>query len=302
MAAHDFAVLFVESADQPELRQIHQALHRAVACYRHVSSVDEAVSTVRKRHFRPDCVLLAPLWPGQFDAHDVARILAHCPLARVLWFLGAWCQGGGRGHVRGVAHVCVAHPGAVLRLLDDLRLLERATLPPFALPLTASAEEQLERALETAGVAGTKRSCAPRLDDLVSSGPARADSADASAARTVAVCCDDPEFASVLADACQHRARRVIVARLDTLRRIPADRLVWDATPWSERRIDELRAYRAAHREVPVLAIIDFPRHAICTTLLENGATTILTKPLLITDLLRRLDQPNGALEPHLQQ
>lgn len=302
MTAHDFAILFVGNADQPELRRIHRALHRAVACYRPVSSIDEAVSAVRDHGFRPDCVLLAPLWPGQFDAHDVARILAHCPLARVLWFLGAWCQGGGRGPVRGVAHVCVAYPGAILRLLDDLRLLEHATLPSLALPLTASAEEQLERALETAGMAGTNRSRVPCLDDLASSGPARAASAESPAARTVAVCCDDPEFASVLADACQHRARRVVVARLDTLRRIPTDVLVWDATPWSKCRIDELRAYRAAHRKVPILAIIDFPRHTICTTLLENGATTILTKPLLLTDLLRRLDQPNGALDPRLQQ
>jgi hypothetical protein len=300
MPAHNASILFIGQADHRELHGIHRALSAAARRYHQVRQLDQAIAWLRRARWLPDVAVVAPLWPGQFDAQDVAHLVGRCPLARVIWCLGSWCQAGGRGAVRGIAHVCVAHPSAVLRLLDDLQLLEQATLPPLGLPPTASAEEQLERALQTAGVAGPPRGTLPRNDPIAAT--AAATPTAHPALQSVAVCCSDPEFASVLAETCEQRSRRVFVAPFDTLRRMPTDCLVWDSTPWSDRRIDQLRAYRAAHPRVPVLAITDFPRYAICSALMDHGATTILTKPLLITDLLRRLDQPNGSLDPHWQK
>jgi len=272
MLAPSLSVMFVGQDEHRELREVAAHLREAVGRYWPVADPRAAVALLRDGRYRPDLIVLAPLWPGQFADEHVGEMLQQYPLARVIRCLTTWCQGGGRGAVRGVGHVCVAYPGAVMRLTSELALLQHHTLPALGLPATAGAEEQLDRALATAAIRDPERS-------------------EAKALASVAVACGEPELAAVLAEACQPLAQRVCVGTMDQLRRVTADCLLWDATPWSQRRCAELAAYRDAHPGVAVIALSDFPRPELCDQLLGAGASAVLTKPLLLSDLAWQLEQ-----------
>lgn len=85
-----------------------------------------------------DLVLVFQHWPDEFTDADVHRLIAACPLARIIVCQGPWCASYGRTRNLWPAAVCVFAEEAIDRLHRECEVLAGQRAP---LPLTAGLDE-----------------------------------------------------------------------------------------------------------------------------------------------------------------
>src|SRR5260370_5504014 len=111
---------------------------------REASGVLDVAAFVGAGGWHPDLIVVLQSWPDQFSENDVHKLLALCPLARIVCCFGPWCDSDGR--TRSIWPLSVRIPAAAAsgRLSRELALLENHDEPAAPLPLTASRAEIFE--------------------------------------------------------------------------------------------------------------------------------------------------------------
>lgn len=238
-----------------------------------VRDLPAAAELLAPREVAPDLLVLLQAFPGQFDPGQLERLRRLAPLAPIVVVLGTWCEGEMRsgeplpGTIRVYWH---QWPAAAPRQLARLRAGQSCA---WALPPTAAPEERL---LADAG-------CGP--------GPERC---------LVALC--TPRFACAdwLAAVCRAAGCPSLWIR--------PSRPVWvegvgmvlfDGTDLTGPELERLSGLSRRLPEVPMIALVDFPRIDDQERILRAGAAAVLSKPVDAEDLRwamgRLMKTPGGS-------
>jgi CheY-like chemotaxis protein len=232
------------------------------------SGIAEGLADLAEAEIAPELIILAAAWPGRFTAGDIDRLRQAAPLARLLAMVGSWSEGETRtgqpwpGVQRIYAHQFVPRFGA------ELDRLAAGHSPNWSLPITATDEERLlaADALDT-----------PKHND-----------------GTIAIATRDFQTAESLTDACHSRDYKTLQLRCPATDDGPltTDRLraaIWDGGCQSD--LDALHRFIQRLPDVPVVALLDFPRAADQQAAREAGAAAIVSKPFLLDDLFWQIDR-----------
>ncbi len=229
------------------------------------TDVRSAVAAITGGVVGPDVIVVAQAYPGQFSSDAIDRLRQVAPLARVVALLGSWCEGEMR--------TGKPWPGAI-RLYwhqwqpqceRELRRLAAGGSSTWALPMTSGDEERLLAASH----------------DRVPDGRGR-----------VALCTPRFDMQQWLLGACQHGGYTtcwVQPHRWAALGEVSA--AVFDADECSGDEVDSLERLVAEVDPAPVVALLDFPRIESRNRALGAGARAVLSKPLLVEDLLWQIDR-----------
>jgi hypothetical protein len=260
----EIAVLLVGDARRGEFREACASLEALVhtTC---AADLDQAAVLLDAGLPPPELIVLAQSRPGEFSAAAVDRLRRAAPLARLVALLGSWCEGELRtgrplpGAIRVYWHQWLP------RFQQDLERIRRGWCPIWGLPATAGEDERL---LLAKGLP-----LAPRQGLVVI------------AARQFAM-------ADWLSAACRLAGYATVWLQPSRPVRIAgAVALLWDGDDCPHRREAELERLRAEFGPVPILALLDFPRMGDRDEVLAAGAAALLSKPLLVDDLLWSLQE-----------
>jgi hypothetical protein len=208
----------------------------------------------------PDVIVVAQAYPGQFSSDAIDRLRRVAPLARVVALLGSWCE----GEIR----TGKPWPGAI-RLYwhqwqpqceQEMRRLAAGGHSTWALPMTSGDEERLLAVGRDPPPDGRGR---------------------------VALCTPQFEMQRWLVGACHcggYTTCWVQPHRWGALGGVCA--AVFDADECSPDEVDSLKRLAGKVHPAPVVALLDFPRIESRNRALEAGARAVLSKPLLVEDLL----------------
>ena len=254
---------FLGDADRPEFREARACLARWGSVVE-FADADTAAAALAEDRFLPDVMVVAQTSPGQFSHAAIDRLRRLAPLARVLGLMGSWCEGEMRSGVplagdRANLLASVARP-----LRSAVSPLPRGQSCSWALPITATEEERL---------------LADEDDFPVCQGlivihwPAR-------------------EMADWLSDALHGRGLATIWQRDPPLARFEgATAAIFDGTDLCEEETDLLRRFVEALRPAPVIALVSFPRIEDHNRARSAGASAVLSKPLMVEDLLGEIER-----------
>ncbi len=255
----EIVVLLVGDTGCAEFRQAHASL-AALAQTIRVPNLDAAAELLTNDPWTPDLIVLAQSRPGEFSAATVGRLRMRAPLARLVALLGSWCEGEMRtgrplpGVIRIYWHQWLP------RFQQEIDRLRRGLCPTWGLPATAGDEERL----------------------LLGTRPPRARQQGLVAIST-------PQFAMAdwLSAACRLGGYATVCLQPSRPARVQgAAALVWDGGDFCAERQTQLPRLKAALGPLPILALGDFPRVVDCDAIVAAGVTAVLSKPLLVDDLL----------------
>ncbi len=211
----------------------------------------------------PEVIVLAESRPGEFADASIHALRRLVPLARVWRLLGSWCEGEPRsGHPPAGCTSTYWHQWQPrwAQALDDRRM---GNCPPWALPVTLSAEERTLAASERPLPMGSG---------------------------LIAICSRQAQTASALADACRSSGYgTLIVSERRRWDATGARAVLWDAAVEQLTDRDGVRNLRAQAGGAPLLALVDFPRAEDCLCAAEAGVAGVISKPFLLDDLLWHL-------------
>lgn len=267
----EIAVLLLGDAERAEFREARASLD-ALTRTTHAADLEQAAELLSDGSLLPDLIVLAQSRPGEFSAAAVDRLRLAAPLARLVALLGSWCEGETRtgrplpGVIRVYWHQWLP------RFRQDLERIRRDWCPTWGLPATAGEEE--------------------RLLLLTRLPPARRQGLVAIAVRQFAM-------ADWLSAACRLAGYATVWLQPSRPARIEgAVALLWDGDDFSDQRLAELQRLRVELGLLPVLALLDFPRIGDRDAVMAAGATAVLSKPLLVDDLLWSLQEVVGVARP----
>ena len=240
---------------QPVADQIRSAADVETA-----ADCDDAIAMVNDTAYVPNIIVVAQRWPGQYHHGKLDQLQRAVPLGRILALSGTWCEGELRsglpwpGMVRTYWHAWLA------RWDKEFSRHAAAELPAWGLPTTATAAE---RTLLT-------------YDFPASNGG------------LIAVYSPSHDTADMLCATCRQFGYGAVW--LDQ-RRPPhiegPTAILWEGSPDA---LDDLADARATFPDVPLFALMDFPRWEDVEKAKSLGAATVLSKPFMIDDLHRQLD------------
>jgi CheY-like chemotaxis protein len=256
-------ILLIGDLERHEFREARLAMD---ACGAVVETADVAAACAvlddEERAF--DLIVLATAYPGQFSDEAVERLRRLSPLSRVVGLLGTWCEGEMRsGHPLPGAIRVYWHQWAQRLEWESARWHDGLRCS-WGLPVTAGEEERVLALAETP---------IPRRSGLI------------------AVCSQEHAIGDWLCATCRRTGYTAEWLR-------PSDPLgdakpaagIFDASDRPQ-QCEDLRRFAAALHPAPVVAIIGFPRVEDRDRALDSGAASVLSKPLLVEDLLLELDR-----------
>jgi hypothetical protein len=206
----------------------------------------------------PDILIVLQQHPDHASPQQVRVLLNAFPLVRLIVCCSAWCESDGRSRDLWPAACRVPEHLLLHRLRRELASV-RGDSPP--LPLTADRDECWEYDF-TADPTPLGRS----LGVAVST-------PDADVAEWVG--------AALSAVGCRH------VDGCDE----SVDVLLFDADPWSAERAATLSAILTSYPELPIVALVGYPRAADEQVLLEAGARNVVAKLSPLSELCLALDE-----------
>ena len=263
MNGHTTGVLAIGNLEHTEFRAAAELLRSGtdlVVC----GSVEHATNWLYAANPPPQWIVLLQLLPGQFSRDVLGVLWRLAPLARIVRVLGSWCEGEIRtgqpwpGAIRMYWHQAPVRIAAALRSVALAR-------PPWPLAPTATEEDRL--------MFGPK------------SAPLRSE-------RLVGIRTETLGMAESLADACSAQGyltvwlqpgRHVLVRGLQAC--------FWDFTYSSDLEFDAMSEFHAQNSEVQVIALVNFPRLEDQKRAQLAGATSIISKPLMLDDLFWTLNE-----------
>ncbi len=212
-----------------------------------------------------DVIVLAASYPGQFSHETVEQLRRLAPLSRVVGLLGSWCEGEMRtGH---------PYPGAIRvywhqwapRLGREAARWHDGLRSSWGLPITAGEEERVLALAE---------------DPLpLRSGP-------------IAVWSEEFAMQDWLRAACRRAGYTATWHRPGVSPpHEPPVAAIFDANDRPRRPYEHLRQFAVDVHPAPVIALAGFPRVEDRDEALASGASSVLSKPLLLEDLFWELDR-----------
>ena len=228
-------------------------------------------------------MVVAQAFPGEFSNQAIDRLRRLAPLARVLGLMGSWCEGEMRSGSPWPATVRTYWHQWPARCNRQLRRLTMGESCSWALPATATEEERLlADASQHSGAdipvcpsesIGGRQECLPhRCQGLV------------------AICSQSREMADWLSAACRSRGFVTLWQRDSAFARVEgATAGIFDAGDFSDDECESLQRFVSALRPAPVVALLSFPRIEDHRRALSAGASAVLSKPLMVEDLLESL-------------
>ncbi|MCE9527902.1 MAG: response regulator [Planctomycetales bacterium] len=203
----------------------------------------------------PDLILLVASRPGRFSAAEVESLHRRAPLARLVALLGSWCEGEVRsGHPwPGVTRI-YAHQWQV----------------------------RLPRELET-----WQPRTATEIDRLMSIRPATK-----SQRQLIGIAAAQRTMFDALAAACRSYSKDAVWL----LPNLPppvqrVDAVIYDATLDLPDELARLTELRDQLHNPPALLLLNCPRQNDLEQAAQAGASSILVKPYLITDLAAEIER-----------
>jgi hypothetical protein len=226
---------------------------------RAATGAEDLAALVGAGGWHPDLIVVLQSWPDQFSENDIHKLLAICPLARIVCCFGSWCDSDGR--TRSIWPLAVRIPivAARRRLIRELALLENHDGSSVPLPLTASRSEIFENDYT-----------AP-ADSALEKPPAGA----------VSVFSPDWPFRQMLEAAARDWGYRLHEAS----RGAAPEVILFDADPWDAQRMITLRTIRENHPQARLVACVGFPRPDLDAALREKGADDMWFKLSPLADL-----------------
>lgn len=222
-----------------------------------------AAAILQSGQVEPEVIALAQSYPGQFSQAEVDRLRRLAPLARMVELVGTWCEGETRsgrpwpGVVRVYWHQWQA------RSAQELARIARGQLSAWSLPPTATEEERL---------LSTAEAPLPTGEGLI------------------AIHARQTAMADWLAAACRQGGYSTLRLSSPSWPQFDGAKAgIFDATDLGPSETVELARLVAQLQPAPVLVLLDFPRPADRDRALSHGAAAVLSKPLLLEDLLWHL-------------
>jgi len=260
----EVSIFLVGNTARAEFREARaelEALGRVVAA----AEMESASRALAGGEVAPDVIVVVQAYPGQFSAEAVDRLRRLAPLARVLGLLGSWCEGEPRtgqpwpGAIRIYWHEWSA------RVEREFACLRKGEPSTWALPITAGEEERLLLAAERPY---TQRE------------------------GLIAICSPQFEMHEWLAAACAGRGYRSVWLRPHrTVRVEGATAAIFDGNECRAEEIEAIERLARSLDQIPIIALLDFPRVDDRNRALAAGARAVLSKPLRIDDLFWQIDR-----------
>lgn len=240
-------VLLLGRAAAAEMRALRDSVFAAFADgeIRAVSS-PASIEHFLSNDWKPALVVVCQSHPDEFTPKQVQELIRRFPLARWICAAGLWCESDGRNRNAWPIGVRVPARIAHRRVAIERAVLDGARSP---LPLTAGREEAFEY-------------------DAVSSAlpPSRAG--------TATVISTDRELRRRFEDDLRIAGYRACdIARSDSPHLI-----LWDADPWNDDRLAELRELRCNHSNARIVALSNFAPPEDEHRLQTAGADFVLCK------------------------
>lgn len=260
----DLCILLLGDTDRLEFRGARaslDALGRVIAA----ESIESAAALLSGGQLAPDVIVAAQAFPGQFSAEAIDRLRWLAPLARVVGLLGSWCEGEMRSGRPWPAAVRVYWHQWPARCARELSRLRDGLSSTWALPVTASEEERY---------LGIAEEPAPPQSGLI------------------AVHTPSFEMQDWLSSACRRRGWSTVWLRPH--RRTAVSGVIAAVFDAAECRGEELAALErmaTSLKPAPIIALLEFPRIEDHQRALSAGASAVLSKPLLIDDLIWQMDR-----------
>lgn len=243
---------------------------RSVAQVQHHHEASAAIEHLATAVESPELILLAQRWPGEFSGPELDSLQSAAPLARIVCLVGSWSEGEARSGRPWPGMVRVEAVAWPARLGQDLERLARGEAPSWSLPITARDEER---------VLAASQSPPERRTGLI------------------VVVAEREATSSAIADACQLRGYATISLRLDDVATpsiTGAIAAVWDTTSELASDTNCVERLRKSLGNIPLVALLDFPRVQHIAAAKAAGVAAILAKPYLIGDLYWQLDEVLG--------
>ncbi len=301
------SILILGDAARPEFHDARACLGRwgTVADF---ADPDSAAAAFAENRVVPDLLAVAQAFPGQFSHETIDRLRRLAPLARVLGLMGSWCEGEMRSGSPWPATLRTYWHHWPARGDRQLRRLAMGQSCSWALPLTASEEERLLADVSTAAATclaestrlGESRNAPPlQWGGFAEPEKAVADSIDAMEQPwqgLVAISTHSHEMADWLSAACRQRGLRALWQHDRAATRIDgATAAIFDSAQLCDEEWETVRRFAEAVRPAPLVALLSFPRIEDRDRAVSAGASAVLSKPVLLEDLLEALDQSISA-------
>jgi len=208
----------------------------------------------------PDLIVVAQPYSGRQQELALEPLRARAPLARVMVLLGSWCEGETRSGQPIAGATRVSWHQWTARWEQELARLAAGRCPAWGLPVTATDDDRLLHFADDK---------LPQLQGTVA---------------IVAL----PETAHWLADVCRGLGLTplVLAARETRRRKRPAcDLLIFEASALAYDTRDEALRWARGWRDVPSVALCEFPRLEDRETWAAAGVGAVLAQPVLVDDL-----------------
>ncbi len=253
------SVLFVGQAERREFVEARDTLVSAANVWM-TPHLEAAEALLLGEAWTPEVIVLAEAYPGQFAPAAIDRLRSVAPLARVVALLGSWCEGETRtgrptpGTVRLYWHQ--ARP----RVAQELARVAAGEASSWSLPPTATDEERL---------LATAEAPLPTAQGLVAIYAPQAVTAD-----WLSAACRLAGYATV----------RLSGARWPQVAGVTGG--IFDGTDLGPVEAEQLARMARHLRPAPIVTLLDFPRVEDRDRALACGAAAVLSKPLVLEDLL----------------
>ncbi len=269
-------VLALGELEQPEFQQAAELL-RASTTLVAVADVDEALAWLSDMDASDDSVplelmVVAQSWPDEFTAGDIDRLRRAAPLVRILSLAGTWCEGEPRTGHPWPADFRASWNQWPARFDQELARWRTGLCPAWGSPITTTDDERL---IERVPPESTARR------------------------GLVAIASRSSDMSQCLTQACVALGHAAVSLDPALRRRVTGiDAAIWDGAGCGPREADELQGFVKALDGAGVVTLLDFPRVEDCRRARSAGAAAVLSKPLLLADLARVLDDALGRNNP----
>jgi len=238
-------------------------------------TVEDAAVSLWKSDFVPQWIVFLQTLPGEFRKEACQTFWTHYPLVRIVRVLGSWCEGEIRTGTPWPGTTRMYWHQAVVRITAELNALPRG-LTTWGEPLTMSDDDRL-----LAKKRYSKRTLGGTLGIYAQTFDAAESLSDAIAMRG---------YSSVWMQPDRHVLSHEFQACL------------FDFAHGSEREFAELIALSSSHPDVPIIALLNFPRLDDRARALQAGAVAVLSKPMQLDDLFAELAHARHAQAAARQQ
>ncbi|MGO8752456.1 MAG: hypothetical protein ACLQNE_41485 [Thermoguttaceae bacterium] len=229
------------------------------------ADIEAAAALLAESTTAADLIVVAQAYPGQYSVEAIERLRMLAPLARVVGLLGSWCEGEGRSGKPWPGAIRIYWHQWPARCRQELSLLCRGLASTWSLPPTAGEEERL-LALDDYPL--------PAGDGLV------------------VIYSLEFDMQDWLASACRRGGYSTVWLRPHQSIRVEGARAaIFDGTECLGDELAELGRLATIMGPAPVVALLNFPRVEDRDRALAAGAAAVLSKPVLVEDLLWQITE-----------